>query len=168
MPRFPRDAPKARVLSALAQLGFAVLREGNHIALRRRNSDGTETPMTIPNHHYIYAPLREHKLIKNYPSEGWWYDPTIIEEELKTVAYDVILVDGPPGPNRAGLIKYWTLFESNVLWIFDDMNRNAEKKIIHGISGRVGRTYTIFNAWSGRKPFGVIFDWDQTRDLYYD
>jgi len=34
----------------LGKLGFGVVREGNHIALRRLNSDGTVTPMTIPNH----------------------------------------------------------------------------------------------------------------------
>ncbi len=53
MPKFPIDAPRDRVLRALAQLGFASVREGNHLALRRLNADGTETPMTIPNHRTI-------------------------------------------------------------------------------------------------------------------
>ena len=50
MPKFPRDAPLARVLKALEQLGFVLVREGNHIALVRHNEDGTSTPMTLPNH----------------------------------------------------------------------------------------------------------------------
>ncbi len=50
MPKFPVDAPESRVIKALQQLGFAVVREREHISLVRRNADGTSTPMTIPNH----------------------------------------------------------------------------------------------------------------------
>lgn len=53
MAKFPVDAPKPRVLKALSKLGFAVIREAEHIALRRDNRDGTFTPMTIPNHRTI-------------------------------------------------------------------------------------------------------------------
>jgi predicted RNA binding protein YcfA (HicA-like mRNA interferase family) len=53
MPKFPVDAPLERVVKSLGILGFVPVREGNHIALERRNPDGTRTPMTIPNHRHI-------------------------------------------------------------------------------------------------------------------
>ena len=50
MPKFPSDAPIRKVISALEQLGFRLIREENHIAMVRENPDGTRTPLTIPNH----------------------------------------------------------------------------------------------------------------------
>lgn len=53
MPKFPVDVPKGRVIKALSLLGFKVVREREHIALVRENSDGTRTPLTMPNHSHI-------------------------------------------------------------------------------------------------------------------
>ncbi|MGH9445004.1 MAG: type II toxin-antitoxin system HicA family toxin [Terriglobia bacterium] len=53
MAKFPVDAPKRNVVRALEQMGFTVLREKEHISMVRENSDGTRTPLTMPNHSRI-------------------------------------------------------------------------------------------------------------------
>ena len=55
MSKFPVDAPLTKVISALESLSFRLVRRGNHIAMVRDNSDGTKTPLTMPNHRTIKA-----------------------------------------------------------------------------------------------------------------
>ncbi len=50
MAKFPVDAPIAKVIRTFEQLGFRLVRQGNHIAMLRENADGTSTPLTMPNH----------------------------------------------------------------------------------------------------------------------
>ncbi|CAN5903700.1 hypothetical protein BH24DEI2_BH24DEI2_13560 [soil metagenome] len=38
------------MLRTLANLGFQIVREREHISLARENADGTRTPLTMPNH----------------------------------------------------------------------------------------------------------------------
>ena len=51
--KFPRDAPREKVIRALEKLGFKVIRIGKHISMVRENPDGTRTPLTMPNHRRI-------------------------------------------------------------------------------------------------------------------
>ena len=44
MSKFPVDAPIRKVIATLQDIGFQIVKEGNHIAMLRENSDGTHTP----------------------------------------------------------------------------------------------------------------------------
>lgn len=55
MAKFPVDAPKQRVIKTLQLLGFRLVREREHISMERVNSDGSKTPLTMPNHPRIKA-----------------------------------------------------------------------------------------------------------------
>jgi predicted RNA binding protein YcfA (HicA-like mRNA interferase family) len=55
MAKFPVDAPKQRMIKALGILGFRIIREKEHISIVRENPDGSETPLTMPNHPRIKA-----------------------------------------------------------------------------------------------------------------
>ncbi|MGI6129569.1 MAG: type II toxin-antitoxin system HicA family toxin [bacterium] len=55
MTKFPADAPKTQVVKTLLALGFQIVREREHIAMIRNNSDGTRTPLTMPNHFRLKA-----------------------------------------------------------------------------------------------------------------
>ena len=55
MVKFPVDAPKRKVVKALEILGFRTVREKEHISMVRGNTDGSKTPLTMPNHPKIKA-----------------------------------------------------------------------------------------------------------------
>lgn len=51
--KFPVDVPQAKARRTFERLGFVVVREGNHVIMERANTDGSTTPLVLPNHLHI-------------------------------------------------------------------------------------------------------------------
>ena len=105
----------------------------------------------------IFAPLTEHKALKNHEGPMKWYDRDILIPALEGLEYDLLLVDGPPGDTRCGIVKYIGLFYPEVPMIFDDLQRSADRKIINSVAAKLGKPFTTYGYLPG-KPFGVIND----------
>ncbi|KKP36079.1 MAG: GDP-fucose synthetase [candidate division TM6 bacterium GW2011_GWF2_32_72] len=96
---------------------------------------------------YIYAPIK-----------NGWYDVEVVTKELPK-DYKMILVDGPPGNiGRGGFLKNLSLFNTNVIIILDDVQREAEARLASSIGLVLNRKVEIFECPSdlGNKKFAVI------------
>jgi len=60
MDKWPHDIPKKKAIKTLEYLRFKMIREKEHIAMVRENSDGTKTPLTMPNHPKIKGSTLRH------------------------------------------------------------------------------------------------------------
>jgi hypothetical protein len=104
---------------------------------------------------YIYAPLKEHKAVKNHEGTRW-YDADTLRPQLKGIKYDLLLVDGPPVA-RAGFVKYFDMFDSTAIIVFDDVNRRRDNAVMNSIAAKLKVPYVTYGAGS-EKLFGVIND----------
>jgi hypothetical protein len=95
--------------------------------------------------HYIYAPIK-----------NGWYDSSILGKELPK-NYDLILIDGPTGDiGRGGFYSHLDLFNTNVIMIFDDVNRKPEYDLMEAVAKKLNRPFNVYQS-SKQKQFGVIF-----------
>ncbi len=105
--------------------------------------------------HYIYAPLVKHKPLKNHKGE-MWYDVNVLRHHLKNLKYDLLLIDGPPR-SRCGFVKYFKVFDPKAIMVFDDLQRDRDRKIVLSIATKLKVPYIVYGAGS-KKLFGVIND----------
>lgn len=101
---------------------------------------------------YIYAPIKNN-----------WYDVEIVKKALATIEYDIIIVDGPPGPTvgRNGFLVNIHLFNTNVPIILDDTERPAEYKLTVALAKKFDRQFFTYtgshkNNAGKRKNFSII------------
>ena len=52
-------------MKALESLGFVAVRVGNHVMMAKQNADGTETPLTLPNHRTLKGSTLRHILTES-------------------------------------------------------------------------------------------------------
>ena len=97
-----------------------------------------------PDSNYIYAPLK-----------GDWYDPDIVFSQIPK-DYDIIIVDGPMGPNlRSGIDKYWDKLNTNVPLLFDDTHREQDKNHAIHVANLLNKEWVEVNGW--QKNFIIVF-----------
>tara|TARA_B100001113_G_scaffold198174_2_gene162342 strand:- start:473 stop:982 length:510 start_codon:yes stop_codon:yes gene_type:complete len=78
-----------------------------------------------------------------------WFDPDDLFPNLPD-SYDLILIDGPGGPfGRGGFLKHIDKFNTDVLMIFDDINRAAESILMDMVSEYVDREYQLIDKYTG-------------------
>jgi hypothetical protein len=104
---------------------------------------------------YLHVPLKEHKPLANH-TETLWYDAEILRYMLWNCKYDLLLIDGPP-QTRSGFYKYMKLFDESKIWVFDDMHREIDRKVVVSVASRLMSPYIVYCSDDG-KPFAVIND----------
>lgn len=106
---------------------------------------------------YIHAPIKHYDdkwTAPDLPGEGsarqsGWFDPDKIIGNLPE-KYDAILIDGPNGMfGRGGFLKHLDLFNTDVLMVFDDINRESEMELMKAVSKQVGRPYVVLDKNTG-------------------
>lgn len=83
---------------------------------------------------YIYAPIKNR-----------WYDISVLQKELPSLQYDMILVDGPTGRiGRKGLLNNLHLLDTKAkTMVFDDVNRLKEKELMIAVANKCNKKYVI-------------------------
>lgn len=133
-------------ISTLIKPGNKILEfgsgEGTSVLLKKYKVTSIEHDINFAyqrdgDHICLHAPL----------TEGW-YNPAVVKKALEE-KYDLVLVDGPPGETRAGIVKHEALFRQHKMpVIFDDMDRQADKAAMMEFCEKLGYSYTLIQGTS--------------------
>lgn len=94
---------------------------------------------------YIHAPL----------VDGWYCVDTL-RQNFVDKKYDILLIDGPPQGDRPNIEKHIDMFDSSVIWVFDDSERPQISALAHAHRRRVdGEAIEIHEA-GGKKSTIII------------
>lgn len=137
-----------------------ILPEGCTI-LELGSGQGTQE---LAQHYNVISVEHDKKSLNLYPSSyiyapivNGWYDVRILEQRLKDLSYDLILVDGPTGAiDRSKFLDNLHLFNLAVPIIFNNSSLNAAYESCIKTAEHLGRSFEMINAES-TKSFGIIF-----------
>lgn len=94
------------------------------------------------NHNVMYSPI-----------ENNWYDKKVVLNALEKT-YALIIVDGPPGKLRAGILQNIHLFKkATSAIIFDDVDRSLDKEVMKKFCNELNYTYKIIKG--SKKEFAI-------------
>jgi len=102
---------------------------------------------------YIYAPLK-------YDGVDMWYDIDCIKKGLHGKKYDILLIDAPVAykkgrkNRRKGFFRHIDLFNTNVSFIFDDIDRTTDMEHFDMVANFLKREKKVISG--NKKKFGLL------------
>jgi glycosyltransferase involved in cell wall biosynthesis len=76
---------------------------------------------------FIVKRCKEHKVF-HVPIENGWYNNSMIKNLVDNEKFDLMIIDGPPGELRLGIVKNLELFNHiDCPMIFDDIDREGDE-----------------------------------------
>ena len=104
---------------------------------------------------YLHVPLKNlEQPLPGFPSDRYWYDGAVLEEKLKDIDYDLLLIDGPKA-FRGNTINHLHLFNTDAMIIVDDVHRPGEMTLATKIGQKLGKSPVIHTS-VGNSAFAVI------------
>ncbi len=89
------------------------------------------------------------------PLVNGWYDPAVVMEAAAAPC-DLILVDGPPGAWRSGIIHNFDLFDWSGWSVWDDTNRPVDLAAFNAAQMHMGGARDLTIHQGKEKSFNVI------------